>query len=134
MERVPPAQEDTDVSDVQPDRRDVDVLEHLLAGGEMLPTQVPRISLWSPEKRLAAAVLTSALITVRDHHDRPARRHELESDLAWIRSDDREAPYCFLRLCDVFDLDPDWVRANVKRWQTAAPEARVPFSLHRHAA
>jgi len=100
----------------------------------MLPTQVPKDSLWTPEKRLAAAVLTSALITIRDHHDRRLRRHEIDADLAWIHGDDREAPYSFLRLCDVFDLDAGWVRKNVARWQHEAPGTRVPFSLHRHAA
>lgn len=122
------------MSDAQSGRRDAAVLDHLLAGGEMLPTQASQASLWTPEKRLAAAVLTSALITIRDHHDRPMRRRELQADLAWIHADDRDAPYCFLRLCDVFDLDPGWVRKNVTRWQREAPGTRVPFSLHRHAA
>ena len=118
----------------QSGRRDAEVLDHLLAGGEVLPTQAPQTSLWTPEKRLAAAVLTSALITIRDHHDRRSRRRDVEADLAWIHADDRGAPYCFLRLCDVFDLDPGWVRKNVAQWQRTVPGPRVPFSLHRHAA
>jgi hypothetical protein len=58
----------------------------------------------------------------------------MASDLAWIRSDDVKAPFCFLRLCDVFDLDPEWVRQNVERWRRTERSARVPFSLSRHAA
>ena len=122
------------MSNPQSDRKDAEVLDHLIAGGEMLPAQMAGTSLWSPEKRLAAAVLTSALITVRDHHDRRSRQRDLEEDLAWIHSQDRDAPYCFLRLCDVFDLDAGWVRQNVARWQRQAPGTRVPFSMHRHAA
>ncbi len=122
------------MSDTQSSRGDGQVLDHLLAGGEMLPAQVPQESLWTPEKRLAAAVLTSALIAIRDHHDRASRRREIAADLEWIRADDRDAPYTFLRLCDVFDLDPGWVRKNVARWLREEPGTRVPFSLHRHAA
>jgi hypothetical protein len=116
---------------------DAEVLEHLLSGGEVLPEQLPGSSLWSPEKRLAAAVLASALVSIRDHDDhrtRGARGSEMATDLAWIRSNDVQAPFCFLRLCDVFDLDPDWVRENVERWRRTERSARVPFSLSRHAA
>jgi hypothetical protein len=123
------------VSDARADRpTDAQVVDHLLAGGEILASQVPEASLWSPEKRLAAAVLASALVSVRDHYGRPSRRHEVAADLAWIVSDDVAAPFCFLRLCDVFGLDPAWVRENVDRWRRTEPSARVPFSLHRHAA
>ncbi len=44
------------------------VIDSLMAGGELLPAQLPVASHWSPEKRLAAAVLASALVEIRDHH------------------------------------------------------------------
>jgi hypothetical protein len=121
-------------ADNEPRGGDGQVLDHLLAGGELLPTQIPAQSLWSPEKRLAAAVLTSALINIRDRYGRSTRQSELDADLAWVHSDDIEKPFCFLRLCDVFGLDPGWVRQNVERWRREKPDVRVPFSMHRHAA
>lgn len=114
--------------------RDGAVIEHLLASGEMLPSQLASASSWSPEKRLAAAVLTQALITIRDYAGDPSKRELVQEDLAWLRSDDAEEPYAFRRLCDVFGLEVDWVRENVERWQRATRTARTPFSMHRHAA
>ena len=47
------------------------VIDHLMAGGEMVPAQLPSATNWSAEKKLAAAVLASALVEVRDHHGKP---------------------------------------------------------------
>jgi len=110
------------------------MISHLLASGEILASQVPAASTWSPEKKLAAAVLTSALVSIRDHHGDPAHARDLEEDLAWIASDDTSGPFGFLHLCDVFGLEPAWVRETVERWQTVERERRTPFSMHRHAA
>lgn len=97
-------------------------LEHLFAGGEMLSTQLPSASDWSAEKRLAGAVLMAALVEVRDRHADPVYRRRVAQDLEWIQSDDIEWPFSFVRLCQLFALDPVWVRAVVTRW-CQAPHA-----------
>jgi hypothetical protein len=113
---------------------DVKVIDHLLASGEMLPSQLPIASPWSPEKRLAAAILSSALITIRDHCADPGYHELVAEDLAWLHSDALH-PFAFRHLCDVFDLDPAWVRSVVARWRRLRlAGVRTPFSVHRHAA
>lgn len=109
-------------------------VNHLLAGGEMLPSQLSRASSWSPERKLAAAVLTSALVCIRDHYGDEVHAEIVEEDLAWVASDDMTHAFDFLPLCDVFGLDAAWVREVVERWKTTEKGKRKPFSLHRHAA
>ena len=109
-------------------------VNHLLASGELLPSQVPVASSWSPEKKLAAAVLTSALVCIRDHYGDEAHEEKVEEDLAWVASEDTTYAFSFLQLCDLFDLEAAWVREVVERWKTTDKRERRPFSLHRHAA
>jgi len=113
---------------------DIACIDHLMAGGEMLSSQVRASSLWSPEKRLAGAVLASALVCVRDRHADPRYAEAVEEDLAWISSDDSGDPFSFLLLCDLFGLEPAWVRETVARWCRSAPQQRRVFSLSRDAA
>jgi hypothetical protein len=113
---------------------DSNVIDHMLASGEMLPAQLPTASTWTPEKRLAAAVFTSALISIRDYSGDPTRAETVAEDVAWVTADDVVEPFAFLRLCEVFALDPAWVRKCVARWRRSPRDARRPFSMHRHAA
>ncbi len=117
------------------DPRELGVIGHLLAGGEMMPAQMPSASNWTPEKKLAAAVLAQALVEVRDRHDERTYRQRVAEDLAWIFSDDAEWPYSFIPLCHLFGLEPDYVRGVVRAW-TSVPTSGVPrqCSAHRHAA
>jgi len=110
----------------------LDVIQHLMAGAELLPSQTPSVSLdWSPEKRLAAAVLASALMEIRDAL--PKHRRQVAQTLGWIRSADVDWPFSFLRLCDLFSLDPEWVRGVVRRWlRTPSGARRIP--VYRRAA
>ena len=94
-------------------------LEELMAGGSMMPAQLPVACFWSPEKRLAGAVLADALIEVRDHHDDPKYRRLIAEDLVWIRSNDARDPYSFIRLCQLLNIEPVWVRETVHRWMSA---------------
>ena len=114
---------------------DMRVVGHLLAGGEMVPAQMPSPSDWSPEKKLAAAVLTGALVEVRDRHHESQYRRKIAEDLAWIFSDEIHWPYAFIPLCQLLGLEPAYVRDMVRRWMEA-PTAPVPrqCSTHRHAA
>mgnify|MGYP001329822775 CR=1 FL=1 len=109
-------------------------VNHLLASGEMLPSQLPSASSWSPEKKLAAAVLTSALICIRDHYGDEPYAEVVEEDLAWVASDDMTDDFNFLHLCDIFGLEAAWVREVGERWKVTEKRERKPFSLHRHAA
>jgi hypothetical protein len=111
------------------------VIDDLMAGGGLLPTQLPVATNLSPEKKLAAAVFASALIEIRDHHGNPAHRRGVAEAIEWVQSDDGEWPFSFLRICDVFDLEPEWVRREVQQWIDTPREARKPFSfLYRQAA
>ena len=113
----------------------LNMLEHLLAGGVMLSTQLPSASNWSAEKRLAGAVLMAALVEIRDRHDDPAYRRRVSQDLEWIHSDEVEWPFSFVRLCQLFALDPAWVREVVERWrQTAQSSVKRQSTKYCHAA
>jgi hypothetical protein len=114
---------------------DLAVIEHMHACGEILASQMPTSSEWSPEKKLAAAVLASALSEIRERHGDRSYRRRVTEDLQWVFSDDLEWPFSFLRLCEVFALDPDYVRAQVKRWMAIPREdSRRQLSVHRYAA
>jgi len=92
-----------------------------MAGGSMMPAQAPTWCFWSPEKRLAGAVLADALIEVRDHRADPKYRRLIAEDLAWIGSNDARKPYSFVRLCQLLNIEPVWVRETVHRWMADAP-------------
>ncbi len=110
-------------------------VEHFMASGQLLAAQLPSASTWSPEKRLAAAVLSSALVHIRDHGTNGRRRRQIAKDLAWIAADDSTWPYSFVRLCQVFGLQPDWVREVVRGWQSApAKEKRRHAPAYQRAA
>jgi len=120
---------------IDPEHHELRFLEHWLASGEILPSQMPTSAFWSPEKKLAAAVFASGLVTIRNHAHDPARRKEVAEDIAWVFSDDTSWPYSFLRLCELFRLDPGYVRRIVRTWiQEASPLRRKMCSTHRHAA
>lgn len=119
----------------EPDGRDSSVVGHLLASGEILPSQMPSPSDWSPEKKLAGAVLAHTLLEIRDHHRDAHYRRRVAQDLEWVGSNDTEWPYSFLPLCELFRLEPEYVRSIVVRWtQTETVHQPRPWSAHRHAA
>jgi len=115
--------------------QDLSVIEDLMASGQMLPSQLPSSSDWTPERKLAAAVLASALVEIRDHGLNPAYRRKIAEDLEWFASEDVEWPFSFLRLCDLFDLEPAWVRQVIAGW-LAKPldKTNRPTTPYRHAA
>jgi hypothetical protein len=104
-----------------------EALEELMAGGGMMPAQLPVGCFWSPEKRLAGAVLAAALIEIRDHHADPKYHRLISEDLVWLRSNDGRDPYSFIRLCQLLNIEPVWVRETVHRWMASVtPLATVP--------
>ncbi|HSQ01490.1 MAG TPA: hypothetical protein VL049_30070 [Candidatus Dormibacteraeota bacterium] len=111
------------------------VIDGLMAGGELLPAQLPAATHWTPEKKLAAAVLASALVEIRDHHGSPAHRRRVAEALEWVALDDGSWAFSFVRLCELFSLEVEWVRGVVARWVQVRPEDRKGISfLYRQAA
>ena len=110
------------------------LIEHSKGGGEMVAAQLPSRSTWSPEKKLAAAVLASTLAHVRDHYGDVTHRRGVQQDLEWILSDDVCWPYSFIPLCHVLDLEPEWVRRMVRRWMVTSGRRVRQSSVHRNAA
>ncbi len=111
-----------------------DIMARFMAAEIMTPAQLPSASNWSPEKRLAGAVLAAALVEVRDHHHDPAHRSLVVEDLQWIVCDDDGPPFSFIRLCHLFDLEPEWVRAVVQRWVTKPPQRKEDAVVRRFAS
>lgn len=100
-------------------------LAHMLAAGEIVAAQRTEASTWSPEKSLAAAVLASALVEIRDHSGSAKRAAIVAGELAWVGSDAADRLYTFRRVCDLLDLDPQWVRGVVARWHAAGGRRRA---------
>ncbi|MEO8604662.1 MAG: hypothetical protein ABI629_18990 [bacterium] len=92
------------------------VLRLMLSGGEILPAQLPSVSHWTPELSLGAAIMAQAMTEIRSRrHDR--RDHiQVAAALRWVRTDDRGWPFSFLRICELLQLEPAWVRRKVKLW------------------
>lgn len=111
------------------------ILDHLMARGEMLAAQMPAPCNWSAERRLAAAVFAGALVEIRDHAGERKYRRRIAEDVDWVDSEEKEWPYSFLRLCDLFGLEAAWVRSVVRFW-VSEPNAcsRRTFSTFRQAA
>jgi hypothetical protein len=120
-----------DFSHTESSRTNAAIIEHWMASGALLPSQQPAPSDWSREKQLAAAVLTTTLLEVRDRHDDPAYGKQIAEDLDWIHSDEAEWPFSFLRLCEVFALHPSWVRGAVEAWR-ATPATRPQRATQRY--
>jgi hypothetical protein len=98
----------------------IGVLRDLLQGGEILPTQLPAASYWTPEVRLAAAVLGQAVADIRWRRA-DARDHiQVNAALRWVRSNDSTWPFSFIRVCELLRLEPLWVRGRVSRWMRGA--------------
>jgi hypothetical protein len=114
------------------DASEIPVLEHMLAGGAVFAAQLPTASRWTPERRLAGTVLAAALVEVRDHHQKREYLRAIGQDLEWIFSEEQNWPFSFVRLCDAFGVEPEYVRALVLRW--LRPQPRSPGEARRRRA
>jgi hypothetical protein len=108
--------------------------DNLFASGELLPTQLASRSNWGAEKKLAAAVFESALAEIRDHCGAKGHLRAVKDALEWVRSDDTEWPYSFRPLCELFAIDPEWVRERVAVWTVRPRVSEGPRVRYRHAA
>lgn len=87
----------------------------------------------SGERRLMLAVIVEAVRTVAEARGRADQRRaqrDVAEVLTWAESGDRAWPYSFLRLCDGLGIDPEYVRAQLKRRapQGEAGGASLPSS------
>ena len=90
--------------------------------GDVLPCQVEQTPGWKAEKSLMAAILKDAvdlyklgLATGRRQTLTEARDAE-----AWLRSNDVHWVFSFLNICEVLNLDSDWLRAGLFARKEAA--------------
>jgi hypothetical protein len=97
-----------------------EIVERLLAAPFVDVEQVPlhhRTRLDSGEMRLALAILDDALRCAVRHSCSPLARQRAEARDAqqWIDSDESAYALSFVPICQVLDLDPEWVRGLVRR-------------------
>jgi hypothetical protein len=78
----------------------------------------------SPERELALSVLWQAAIDLQKGRDsRQRKRQRLHREaFKWVASNDRTWPFSFLNLCDVLNLSPDYLRAEL----LASPASPAP--------
>lgn len=97
-----------------------DIVDRMNAAPWVDPGQVPmgnRPDLDSGELRLALAVLEDALRCATRHHasilrDQLAAAREA---MQWIESDAEDHVFAFVKICQLFDLEPEWIRMIVRR-------------------
>lgn len=94
----------------------LETLRHLLSAGEILPAQLPSPSNWSPELRLAASVLAQSMADIRLRRPDGRDHIQVAAAVRWVRSNDSHWPLAFCRVCELLQLEPEWVRDRVNRW------------------
>ncbi len=103
--------------------------DHTMGEGQLfqpdvlLPTQyfasmrkrVPR----EPEYRLIVAILEDAIDCYQKHlFARDHKAQQLFDDAeVWIVSDDREWPFSFVSICDILNLNAEYLRRGLREWQ-----------------
>ena len=90
----------------------------------------------APEHRLLWAVLEDA-VRCWQIHERctTSRDRRLFRDVAaWFASDDDGSPFSFIAICQLFGLDPSYLRGGLQRWsdrRRATGGGVVPFRERR---
>jgi len=90
----------------------------------------------SGEQRLLYAVLEDAVRCwqLYDRSTTPRGQRLFTEAAEWFASEDDSSPFTFVAICQLFELEPDYVRAGLKRWserQQAAGGTVVPFRVRR---
>lgn len=93
---------------------------------------------WSGEKRLAFYVLADGLEQYRDNIlPTSSERWRIFREIhEWLADEDTTWPWAFRSLCDLFDLDAEWIRAQLRRLAenaTASLNAPVDDPSESHA-
>ena len=101
----------------------MEVLQAELAPDTVLPCQLgDRLfgtARLQPEKRLQLAVLQDAILVFeRLAGAQAARCRRLFAEVdAWFASDDANGPFTFVTICNVLNLEPDYIRKGLERWR-----------------
>ena len=100
-----------------------DTFAHLLQPDTLLPSQyfavLKRKSNHEPERRLAIAVLQDAVDCYQKHlraRDRKARQLFIDAE-EWITSEDRTWPFSFDNVCDLLQINPEYLRRGLAVWK-----------------
>ena len=73
---------------------------------------------WRGEQRLLFAVLQDAVACWFRYRDAPTFRGRrlFGETVAWFESPDKGWLYAFERICEILDLDPDYIRRGLRDW------------------
>ncbi len=100
-----------------------DTFAHLLQPDTLLPSQyfaaLKRKGNHEPERRLAIAVLQDAVDCYQKHfraRERKARQLFLDAE-EWIASQDRSWPFSFDNICDLLQINPEYLRRGLAIWK-----------------
>ena len=100
-----------------------DTFSHLLQPDTLLPSQyyaaLKRKSNHEPERRLAIAVLQDAVDCFQKHiraRDRKAQQLFAEAE-EWICSQDRSWPFSFENICDLLQINAQYLRRGLTLWK-----------------
>lgn len=77
---------------------------------------------WRGEQRLLFAVLQDAVACWFRYRDVPTRRGRrlFDETVAWFESPDKGWLYAFERICEILDLDSEYIRRGLQQWQGTA--------------
>jgi hypothetical protein len=97
-------------------------LESLFEDEVLLPNQYfdsPMGRSRPPEHRLLWAVLEDAVRGWQVYESATDRKgHEQFSQAsAWFASEADDSPFTFVAICQLFHLEPDYVRCGLRRWR-----------------
>jgi hypothetical protein len=96
-------------------------LDALVQPDVILPVQLHAevYALGDPERRLRLAVLEDAIRYFQRYKDATGDRERAlyEDAVDWLTSRDRSEPFAFDNVCDALELDPEFVRRGLFRWQ-----------------
>jgi hypothetical protein len=100
-----------------------DTFAHLLQPDTLLPSQyfaaLRRKGAHEPERRLVIAVLQDAVDCFQKHaaaRDRKARQLYLDAE-EWICSEDRSWPFSFENVCDLLQINSEYLRRGLMAWR-----------------
>lgn len=99
----------------RPDEGPTDLVPQIVLPAQLDDLEKGRVL---PEHRLMLAVLEDAAhcYQVRCASDDPRDRRVFRETADWFASDETTSPFCFVTICQVFELDPDYLRTGLRHW------------------
>lgn len=120
-------------------------IQRLIGGADLTPIQwadLHRSAEFSPEKKLALAVLTDAILVVgRGNSTRKGAAITRREAIDWVFADDWQYSYSFLNICETLNISVDATRtalvvtglASTKRTNRPHHKTKQPTEIRRHA-